>query len=467
MATKSSIHIKPCNIASSEAHNRRTAEYMRNIGESRIYVVPELSTDNEQWINPDFGTPELRTHYDNIKQMVKEKTGRAMQEKERERKGKNGKIIKVAGCSPIREGVLLIRPDTTLADVRKFGKECQRRWGITPLQIFLHKDEGHWLNGQPKTEDKESFQVGSRWFKPNYHAHVVFDWMNHETGKSRKLNDEDMATMQTLASDILLMERGQAKAVTGKEHLERNDFIIEKQKAELQRIEETKIYKEQQVSLAEQELKQVKAEIRTDKLKKTATDVATAITNGVGSLFGSGKLKDLEQSNENLRHEIAKRDKGIDELKVKMQQMQEQHGKQIRNLQGIYNQELEAKDKEISRLNTILEKAFNWFPLLKEMLRMERLCYAIGFTKDMVNSLLNKKEAIRCSGKLYSEEHRRKFEIKNDTFKVEKSSVDENKLVLTVNRQPIGEWFKEQWEKLRQGLRQSVKEPRKSRGFKL
>ena len=162
MATKSSIHIKPCNIASSEAHNRRTAEYMRNIGESRIYVVPELSTDNEQWINPDFGTPELRTHYDNIKQMVKEKTGRAMQEKERERKGKNGKIIKVAGCSPIREGVLLIRPDTTLADVRKFGEECQRRWGITPLQIFLHKDEGHWLNGQPEAEDGIRDDVESR-----------------------------------------------------------------------------------------------------------------------------------------------------------------------------------------------------------------------------------------------------------------------------------------------------------------
>ena len=467
MAIKSSIHIKPCNTKSSEAHNRRTAEYMRNIGESRIYIVPELSADNEQWINPDFGNSNLQTHYDNIKRMVKEKTGRAMQEKERERKGKNGKIIKVAGCSPIREGVLLIKPDTTLADVKKFGEECQRRWGITPLQIFLHKDEGHWLNSQPEAEDKESFQIGSRWFKPNYHAHIVFDWMNHETGKSRKLNDEDMATMQTLASDILLMERGQAKAVTGKEHLERNDFIIEKQKAELQRIEETKRHKEQQVSLAEQELKQVKAEICTDKLKKTATDVATAITSGVGSLFGSGKLKDLEQSNENLRHEIAKRDKGIDELKVKMQQMQEQHGKQIRNLQGIYNQELEAKDKEISRLNTILEKAFNWFPLLKEMLRMERLCYAIGFTKDMINSLLTKKEAIRCNGTIYSEEHRRRFEIKNDTFKVEKSSVDENKLVLTVNRQPIGEWFKEQWEKLRQGLRQSVEEPRKSRGFKL
>ena len=467
MAIKSSIHIKPCNTKSSEAHNRRTAEYMRNIGESRIYIVSELSADNEQWVNPDFGNSNLQTHYDNIKRMVKEKTGRAMQEKERERKGKNGKIIKVAGCSPIREGVLLIKPDTTLADVKKFGEECQRRWGITPLQIFLHKDEGHWLNGQPNAEDKESFQVGKKWFKPNYHAHIVFDWMNHNTGKSRKLNDNDMMEMQTLASDILSMQRGQSKSETGKEHLERNDFIIEKQRAELQRMDAAKRHKEEQIGLAEQELKQVKSEIRTDKLKKTATNAATAIASGVGSLFGSGKMKELERTNEDLHQEIAKRDKGIDTLKIQMQEMQERHGKQIRNLQSIHNQELEAKDREISRLNTLLEKAFKWFPMLREMLRMEKLCAVIGFTKDMIDCLLTRKEAIQCNGKIYSEEHRRKFEIKNNIFKVEKNPTDDSKLVLTINRQPISEWFKEQWEKLRQGLRQPTEEPRKSRGFKL
>ena len=254
----------------------------------------------------------------------------------------------------------------------KFGKECQRRWGITPLQIFLHKDEGHWLSGQPETGDRESFQVGEKWFKPNYHAHIVFDWMNHDTGKSRKLNDENMTEMQSLASDIFLMERGQSKAVTGKEHLERNDFIIEKQKAELQRMDAAKRHKEEQINLAEQELRQVKSEIRTDKLKSAATDAATAIASGVGSLFGSGKLKDLEQANEKLYQEIAKRDKGIDELKVKMQQMQEQYSKQIRNLQGTHNKELETKDQEISRLNTLLEKAHKWFPMFKEMLRMEK-----------------------------------------------------------------------------------------------
>mgnify|MGYP001542071848 FL=1 len=175
----------------------------------------------------------------------------------------------------------------------------------------------------------------------------------------------------------------------------------------------------------------------------------------------------MEQANESLRYEISKRDKSIDDLKVQMQQIQEQHSRQIRNLQGIHNQELEAKDKEISRLNIILEKAFCWFPLLKEMLRMEKLCYVIGFTKGMVDSLLYKREAIRCSGKIYSEEYRRRFETNNATFKIEQSPVDGHKLMLTINRQPIGEWFKEQWEKLKQGLYNSVQTDKRSRGFKM
>ena len=129
--------------------------------------------------------------------------------------------------------------------------------------------------------------------------------------------------------------------------------------------------------------------------------------------------------------------------------------------------EFEAKDKEISRLNTLLEKAFKWFPMLREMLRMEKLCAAIGFTKEMIESLLTKKEAIRCNGRIYSEEHRRKFDIRNDIFKVEKNPTDDNKLVLTINKQPIGEWFKEQLGKLGHGFRKAPDEPRKGGGFRL
>ena len=96
-----------------------------------------------------------------------------------------------------------------------------------------------------------------------------------------------------------------------------------------------KRHKEQQVELAEQELKQVKLEIRTDKLKSVATDAATAIASGVGSLFGSGKLKELEYSNSELQLEIVKRDKSIDDLKAQMQHMQEQQ-------KGVYSSGIPA-----------------------------------------------------------------------------------------------------------------------------
>ena len=467
MATKSSIHIKPCRVTSSGAHNRRTAEYMRNIGESRIYIVPELTSNNEQWINPSFGSPDLQAHYENIKRMVKEKTGRAMQEKERERKGKNGKIIKVAGCSPIREGVLLIRPDTTLADVRKFGEECQRRWGITPLQIFLHKDEGHWLSGQPEAGDRESFQVGEKWFKPNYHAHIVFDWMNHDTGKSRKLNDEDMTEMQSLASDILLMERGQSKAVTSKEHLERNDFIIEKQKAELQRMDAAKRHKEEQIGLAEQELRQVKSEIRTDKLKSAATDAATAIASGVGSLFGSGRLKDLEIRNKDLKDKIALRDETIELLQSNIKQIQIEHSRAMMNKDNEYRKAIEIIEsehkEEKTNLNSMISKAYHWFPHFADLLRLERLATQIGISAmefaDMV-----KGKVLNFTGRLFSQEHNRWFSTDNTPIQIMRDT--NRRLTIAVNRIPFGQWFSEQYEKLRQTIRQPI-QPKKSSGIKL
>ena len=467
MATKSSIHIKPCRVTSSGAHNRRTAEYMRNIGKSQIYIVPELTAGNEQWINPSFGSPDLQAHYDYIKRMVKEKTGRAMQEKERERKGKNGKIIKVAGCSPIREGVLLIRPDTTLADVRKFGEECQRRWGITPLQIFLHKDEGHWLSGQPETGDRESFQVGEKWFKPNYHAHIVFDWMNHDTGKSRKLNDEDMTEMQSLASDILLMERGQSKAVTGKEHLERNDFTIEKQKAELQRMDTAKRHKEELINLAEQELKQVKSEIRTDKLKKTATNAATAIASGVGSLFGSGKMKSLERKNEDLRDEIAIRDETIEQLQSNIKQMQMEHSRAMMNKDMEYRKALEVREaehkNEIKILNSMINTAHRWYPDFADLLRLERLAKQIGLSAIEFAELI-KGKVLNFTGRLFSSEHNRWFATDNTPLQILRNN--DKRLTLTANRIPLSQWFSEQYDKLLQSIRQPIQQ-KKSRGMKL
>lgn len=67
------------------------------------------------------------------------------------------------------------------------------------------------------------------------------------------------------------------------------------------------------------------------------------------------------------------------------------------------------------------------------------LCYWLYQKYD--KQPFEKKEAIRCNGEIYSKEHRRRFEIKKDIFKMEENPTDKNELVLTINRQPISEWF--------------------------
>ena len=164
---KTMIRIQPCKIGSSDAHNRRT-KYLD-------YVRQDLSHLNEHWSADPRTLPEIRSELANI---CKLKTGRTMQAK----------------ATPIREGVVLIRKDTTLTDLKRFTDECERRWGIKAIRISTHLDEGH-LNTE------------GVWV-PNRHAHIVFEWMERATGKSCKLSKNNMIEMQTLLANELGMERG-------------------------------------------------------------------------------------------------------------------------------------------------------------------------------------------------------------------------------------------------------------------
>ena len=42
------------------------------------------------------------------------------------------------------EGVVVIKEDTTMEELQELGKRFQERFGVTPVQIAIHKDEGHW-----------------------------------------------------------------------------------------------------------------------------------------------------------------------------------------------------------------------------------------------------------------------------------------------------------------------------------
>ncbi len=276
-----------------------------------------------------------------------------------------------------------------------------------------------------------------------------------------------ISQMQTLLSEILSMERGQSKAETGKEHLERNDFIIEKQRAELERIEAERQHKEHQIALTEQELKQVKSEIRTEKLKSVATDAATALASGVSSLFGSGKMKSLERKNEDLRDEIAIRDETIEQMQTNIKQMQVVHSRAMMNKENEHRKVLEAKEaehkEETNILNSIINTAHRWYPEFAHLLRLERLAKQIG-PSAMEFAELIKGKMLNFTGRLFSSEHNRWFATENTPLQILRDN--DKRLILTANRIPISQWFNEQYDKLRQSFRQPIL-PRKNRGVKL
>ena len=298
---------------------------------------------NEAWVSPRIEGISLREYYKYIGEMVKAKTGRAMQTKDRTRVNhKTGKTVTVRGSTPIKEGVIVCKADTTMEQLQRYGELCHERWGITPLQIFIHRDEGHYETPGDATS-----------WKPNYHAHIIWDWMNHDTGKSCKLDEKAMSDMQTLLAECLDMERGTSKEQTGKEHLERADFIIAKQKQEAEQVKAEKeaaeadrdaAIRETDNAKSEHEKLQIRNEEKQRRSEELDSEIAEkeerarevdrentdSIKSGIANLFGKGKYAAIEQENERLkaenehikesfpdevRKEVAKRTKALTEAK--------------------------------------------------------------------------------------------------------------------------------------------------------
>ena len=224
---------------------------------------------------------------------------------------------------------------------------------------------------------------------------------------------------------------------------------------------------QEQKDTAREELTRTKKEIQTERLKGAATTAAANIAESVGSLFGNNKVKTLERENTALHREVADHEETIEALQTRIQTLQADHSRQLLDMQQKHINELAQTEtnlkREISRLTVLLNKTLKWFPQIKDMINIERLCLAVGFNKEQTATLLTGRP-IEYNGELYSEEHKRKFMAKDVKAKV---FSDNGRFILTIDLRPIGEWFKEQFERLRQTIRQPVIPQWKDRGMKL
>ena len=192
---------------------------------------------------------------------------------------------------------------------------------------------------------------------------------------------------------------------------------------------------------AKLELAHIKAETKTVELKNSATKTATAALNGINFLLGGNKVSRLESENRQLHGEVAELKESIGQMRTDMQKMRDSYtAEQLRVS--------EQHQREIGNFRRIIDKAKEWFPILAEFLRIERICRSVGLSERHTDELLQGKVLV-VTGKLFSDEYKRSFTVEKVRLKVGREERDgKTVLDLLVDRVPIAAWFKEKWEKV-------------------
>lgn len=189
---KTSINFKVVK-SDSETHNFRKKTF--------DYIRKDLTPKNEYWMEQKIADRILK-----IEAYCKEKSGRKLQK----------------NAMPVREAVVVIKENTTMLELQNLAKRLEEELSIRVFQIAIHKDEGH--------TDKDTKE-----WKPNYHAHLVADWQDLNTGKTLKHQSFHYSKMQDLTAECLNMERG----ISGsKVRLEAIEFKIQQKEEDLKVLEE-------------------------------------------------------------------------------------------------------------------------------------------------------------------------------------------------------------------------------------
>lgn len=406
---KTCIRVEACKIGSAERHNLRSKEL--------DYIRPELTHRNEQWIE----RPITEVHQD-ITEKYKATTGQGLQKK----------------ATPIREGVIVISEDTTLRQLQNLAEKLEERFGVHAFQIYTHKDEG--ANAWDGREEA---------WKPNYHAHMIFDWTDEHTGKTVKLNKHDMAEMQTITAECLNMERGVS---SDRKHLSAMQYKnqMETEKAEQLQKDIEKLNREystgtqqinqvqEELNIARKELKSMKTDIHINEAKEAAAKAGKTVFNAVTSVFNVGEVKrqakeieELTKENYNLSFKNQNLEGQLKTNTIAMQRAQETADRQIKAQV--------AKLKPITELFPEMENAGENIEELRTM----------GIQNNDIRQLLTGKE-IYYTGNLYDRDKRKSYPVKSIKIDIAKSR--NGTTTIWLNNTHFKTFLQELWNQLQKVL---------------
>lgn len=162
--------------------------------------------------------------------------------------------------------VVNIKPETTMNDLKKLAQHFSDKYGFQCYQIAIHRDEGH-INDDGEKEI-------------NHHAHLEFITLDKNTGKQlfklRDFNPQKMREIQTEVAEILQMERGQDKRISGAKRIEPRVYaeMKEKERANQKALKKELESTKETLKNTTQELESVKTELKNTKKEKNLSKTA-------------------------------------------------------------------------------------------------------------------------------------------------------------------------------------------------
>ncbi len=222
-------------------------------------------------------------------------------------------------------------------------------------------------------------------------------------------------------------------------HISTAQFYRElQQQSESLQVDVAELLRQQEV--AQKQLAATKAEVSREKLKNSAAEVGSKLLDSASSLIGTSKVKRLEAENATLKSSV------VDLKSLHLQELE-----QLKTKYQLQINELTVKEKQLhlekSKLESLLQRIFKMFPVVREVLRIEKLCKAIGFASDHIRRLF-KREKLTLSGTLINPTTNQKHYVENLNVHIQNDNTDKTKLHLLLNQQPHTEWFREQQQRM-------------------
>lgn len=224
--------------------------------------------------------------------------------------------------------VVNIKPETTMNDLKKLAQHFSDKYGFQCYQIAIHRDEGH-INDNGEKEI-------------NHHAHLEFITLDKNTGKQlfklRDFNPQKMREIQTEVAEILQMERGQDKRISGAKRIEPRAYARLKEqerqekreiKKELESTKETLKNTTQELETTKKELKALSANAirkRVEQERKAWLNTNKALhEQGAELIFTPKHYKELRELDKGTFTSLDELENALKELEKRIRKEKRQN----------------------------------------------------------------------------------------------------------------------------------------------